>query len=151
MFPGSNASLKYGVLGSAHEHAALIVNLNGTKFNFAQPKYMSKSSYIHLEIYNGILDGSTLHRHATNVPLGEFLKSINMDVSNGCFKTDDNKHYCENKNLKLSSYVNGNKTKDIMGYVIKDNDRILITYGNQSQSEINLQLQELNNLKINKL
>ncbi len=87
-----------------------------------------------MEIHNGILDGITLHRHATNVPLGEFLKSINMDVSNGCFIIDDNKHYCENKNLKLSSYVNGNKTKDIMGYVLKDNDRILITYGNQSQS-----------------
>ena len=34
LFPGSNTYAKYGVVGSAHEHAALIVDLNGTKINF---------------------------------------------------------------------------------------------------------------------
>ncbi len=149
-FPGNNASAKYGLIGSAHEHAALIVDLNGTNINFAQPKYMLRSNYIHMENHNGTLDGTTLHKHATKVPIGEFLKSIRMDISNGCFITDENKHFCENKNLKLRYYINGNETKDIMNYVLKDNDRILILYGNQSLNEVNHKMQELNNITINK-
>jgi hypothetical protein len=47
-----------------------------------------------------------------------------MDISNGCFMTDENKHFCEDKNLKLRYYVNGNETKDITNYVLKDNDKI---------------------------
>jgi hypothetical protein len=123
-FPGNNVSAKYGLLGSAHEHAALIVELNGTKVDFAQPKYMIRSNYIHMENHNELPDGTTLHRHATNAPIKEFLRSVRMDISNGCFITDENKHFCEDKNLKLRYYVNGNETKDITNYVLKDNDKI---------------------------
>jgi len=150
LFPGSNTYTKYGVVGSAHEHAALIVDLNGTKINFAQPKYMIRSNYIHMENHNGAPDGTTLHRHATMVPIGEFLKSVRMDISNGCFITDENKRFCENNNSKLTYYINGNQTKDIMGYVLKDDDRVLILYGNQSPSEVNNEIQELNNVTINR-
>jgi hypothetical protein len=150
LFPGSNTYAKYGAIGSEHVHAAFIVDLNGTKINFAQPKYMIRSNYIHMENHNGAPDGTTLHRHATMVPIGEFLKSVRMDISNGCFITDENKRFCENNNSKLAYYINGNQTKDIMGYVLKDDDRILILYGNQSSSEVNNEIQELNNVTINR-
>jgi hypothetical protein len=150
LFPGSNTYAKYGAIGSEHVHAAFIVDLNGTKINFAQPKYMIRSNYIHMENHNGAPDGTTLHRHATMVPIGEFLKSVGMDISNGCFITDENKRFCENNNSKLAYYINGNQTKDIMGYVLKDDDRILILYGNQSSSEVNNEIQELNNVTINR-
>ena len=150
LFPGSNTYAKYGAIGSEHVHAAFIVDLNGTKINFAQPKYMIRSNYIHMENHNGAPDGTTLHRHATMVPIGEFLKSVGMDIANGCFVTDENKRFCENNNSKLAYYINGNQTKDIMGYVLKDDDRILILYGNQSSSEVNNDIQELNNVTINR-
>jgi len=150
LFPGSNTYAKYGAIGSEHVHAAFIVDLNGTKINFAQPKYMIRSNYIHMENHNGAPDGTTLHRHATMVPIGEFLKSVRMDISNGCFITDENKRFCENNNSKLAYYINGNQTKDIMGYVLKDDDRILILYGNQSSSEVNNEIQKLNNVTINR-
>jgi hypothetical protein len=150
LFPGSNTYAKYGAIGSEHVHAAFIVDLNGTKINFAQPKYMIRSNYIHMENHNGAPDGTTLHRHATMVPIGEFLKSVRMDISNGCFITDENKRFCGNNNAKLAYYINGNQTKDIMGYVLKDDDRILILYGNQSSSEVNNEIQELNNVTINR-
>jgi hypothetical protein len=151
LFPRSDVSATYGTLGSAHEHAAFLLNLNGTKFDFAQQKYMVRSNYIHMESYNGTLDGTTLHKHATDVPIGEFVKSIRMDISNGCFITDENERFCDNENSKLRFYVNGNQTEDIMGYVLNDDDRILIVYGNQSSSEIENELQELNNIRVNKL
>jgi len=149
-FPGNNASANYGMIGSAHEHAAFVVDLNGTKIDFAQPKYMVRSNYIHMEQYNGTEDGITLHKHSTKVPIGEFLKSLRMDIADGCFITDNNTRFCENDDLKLRFYINGNQTEDIMGYSLNDEDRILVIYGNQSSSEIDNELQELNNVTINK-
>ncbi len=148
-FPSENVAAKYGALGSAHEHAALLINLNGTNLDLAQQKYMVRSNYIHVESYNGTLDGTTIHKHSSNAPLGEFLKSIRMDASNGCFITDSNQRYCNDDQYRLSFYVNGNETQDIMSYVINDDDRILITYGKENTTETNRQLQELNNLPIN--
>ena len=150
LFPGDNVAARYGDLGSAHEHAALLISLNGTDVDLAQQKYMVRSNYIHVESYNGTLDGTTLHKHSSNVPLGEFLKSIRMDISNGCFVTDSNQRYCDTDKYKLKSYVNGNETNDIINYVLNDDDRILITYGNQNSSELDREFQKLNNLPINK-
>ena len=36
------------ILGSAHEHAAFMVDLNGTKIDFAQQKYMVKDPTIYI-------------------------------------------------------------------------------------------------------
>lgn len=151
LFPGDNVAARYGNLGSAHDHAALMINLNGTTLDLAQQKYMVRSNYIHIESYNGTLDGTTVHKHASNVPIGEFLKSIRMDVSDGCFITDNNQRFCDNNEYKLAFYVNGNETNDIMNYVLNDDDRILITYGKQNMTEVNKQIQELNEIPINKL
>lgn len=151
LFPGDNVAARYGNLGSAHDHAALMINLNGTTLDLAQQKYMVRSNYIHIESYNGTLDGTTVHKHASNVPIGEFLKSLRMDVSDGCFITDNNQRFCDNNEYKLAFYVNGNETNDIMNYVLNDDDRILITYGKQNMTEVNKQIQELNEIPINKL
>ena len=150
LFPSDNVAARYGDLGSAHEHAALLISLNGTDVDLAQQKYMVRSNYIHVESYNGTLDGTTLHKHSSNVPLGEFLKSIRMDISNGCFITDNNQRFCDTDEYKLTSYVNGNETNDIMNYVVNDDDRILITYGNQNSTELDREFEKLNNLPINK-
>jgi len=135
----SKSENKFGALGSAHVHAAFIVKLNGTKIDFSKDKYQLKSRLIHVE--NG--DGTTLHRHATNVPFSEFLRSEHMDINNGCFISDDNKHYCNNVKDSLKFFVNGNQTKDLMDYVFNDNDRILVLYGNENMYQIKQELDAL--------
>ena len=115
----------YGVLGSAHVHAAFAVKLNGTKLDFSDNKYQVKSRFMHVE--NG--DGNTLHRHATGVPVAEFFKSIKMNVTDSCFTNDNGTKYCSNGKENLEFFVNGIKTKSIADYVFNDDDRILVVYG----------------------
>jgi hypothetical protein len=149
-FPSQNLAAEYGALGSAHEHAAVLINLNGTTLDLAQQKYAVRSNYIHVESFNGTLDGTTIHKHSSDVPMGEFLKSIRMDASDDCFITDSNQRFCDDDQYRLSFYVNGEEIQDIMSYVPNDDDRILITYGEENTTEINRQLQELNSLPINR-
>jgi flagellar basal body-associated protein FliL len=121
----STHNANYGPIGSAHVHAAFAVKLNGTQFDFSDPKYQVKSRYLHME--NN--DGTTLHRHATNVPISEFFRSIKMNVTNTCFTTDNGAKYCNNGKDHLDFYVNGTKVPSIANYVLNDGDRILIAYG----------------------
>jgi hypothetical protein len=139
-------SHKFGALGSEHVHAAFAVKINGVKLNFSQEKYQVRSKYIHVE--NN--DGNTLHRHATGVPVGEFFKSIGMNVTDSCFTLENGTSYCSNGNSNLEFYINGNKTDSIANYVIKDDDRILIVYGNKNKMETEQDLDALRLTEIKK-
>lgn len=135
----------YGVLGSAHVHAAFAVKLNGTKLDFSDNKYQVKSRFMHVE--NG--DGNTLHRHATGVPVAEFFKSIKMNATDSCFTNDNGTKYCSNGKQNLEFYVNGNKTKSIADYVFNDDDRILVVYGD-SPIQVKQDLDQLQQSPIKK-
>ena len=138
----------FGPLGSAHEHAAFLVKVNGKNIDFSQPKYQVQSDYIHVE--NG--DGTTLHRHATNVTFADFLKSIKMDIDkkNNCLVFTNGTEYCDdnNNNNKLRTFINGNSTKSISDYILNNNDRLLVMYGNENDEQIAKALDELNKIKI---
>jgi hypothetical protein len=135
----------YGVLGSAHVHAAFAVKINGTKLDFSDNKYQVKSRFMHVE--NG--DGDTLHRHATGVHVAEFFKSIKMNVTDSCFTNDNGTKYCSNGKENLEFYVNGNKTKSIADYVFNDDDRILVVYGD-SPIQVKQDLDQLQQSPIKK-
>ena len=140
----SSNNSNYGAVGSAHEHAAFAIKINGKQIDFSQPKYQLQSRLIHVE--GG--DGTTLHRHATGVPFQEFLKSVNMNIMNGCFESDDGKQYCNNAENKLRFFINGNETDSVNNYVINPNDRILVIYGNENADQINQELDALQRAKI---
>ncbi|MDQ5869959.1 MAG: hypothetical protein M3530_09580 [Thermoproteota archaeon] len=135
----------YGVLGSAHVHAAFAVKLNGTKLDFSESKYQVKSRFMHVENE----DGDTLHRHATGVPVAEFFRSIKMNVTDTCFTDDNGTQYCSNGKENLEFYVNGNKTNSIADYVFDDDDRILVVYGD-SPIQVKQDLDQLQQTPIQK-
>jgi hypothetical protein len=136
-----------GPLNDEHEHAGILVRIHGDKFDFALPAYQVKSPYIHFEGQ----DGNTIHRHASNVPLGFLFSSIKIDVSDDCFIFPDRtpEHtFCTNEDYSLKFYVNHQKVSGIADYVINEDDRILISYGNQNQTQIDDQLRELDSQMI---
>ena len=137
----------FGAIGSAHTHAAFLVKVNGENIDFRQPQYQVVSDYIHVE--NG--DGTTLHRHATNVTFAEFLKSVKMDIDeqNNCLVfTNNGTEYCNNNFNQLRTFVNGNPTNSISDYVINDNDRLLVIYGNETEEQLTEAFDELNKIQI---
>ena len=146
LFSPNTSKSGFGALGSAHEHAAFLVKINGKNIDFSIPKYQVQSDYIHVE--NG--DGTTLHRHATNVTFGDFLDSVKMsiDQENKCILFDNGTQYCNDSRHKLNEFVNGNITSDMSKYIINNNDRLLLIYGNETNDQINKALKGVNDIKI---
>jgi hypothetical protein len=150
---------KFGTVGSAHEHAAFIINVNGTPIDFSQPQYQVQSRLIHVE--GG--DGFTLHRHTDRVPFGEFLRSENMNLEDSCFSISgetstqqgqqqgQQPEYCTNGTEELRAFVNGEELESpsLLGdYILKDDDRILLIYGNQTTDQLTQALSELEEVPI---
>jgi len=134
-----------GALGSAHIHAGILVKIFGDEFDFLAPAYQLKSSWINFEER----DGATIHSHATGVELEYLFNSLSIGLDDQCFVFPDGKHFCTNNNYSLKYFINAEPVSDIRDYIIQDNDRILITFGNGKN--IQSYLSQLHSIEINQL
>ena len=128
-----------GALGDEHEHASILVRIFGDKFDFAGPAFQIKSSWIHFEAQ----DGTTIHRHSSGVTTGYLFETLGITIDEECYIFPDGRQFCTNEDYELKYYINHERVDSITDYVFEDEDRILITYGNESPEEIEEYLAEL--------
>lgn len=120
-----------GILGSAHNHADFKVFIDGKPEDFARPDYYSRSGFIRVELNQKKEEASgVLHINATGVPLWIFFKSLGMDFTATCLKLLG-REFCDDPGKRLRFFVNGVENDQFGDYVVKDLDKILITYGNE--------------------
>ena len=129
-----------GKLGDEHEHASVLVRIFGDKFDFSATTYQIKSSWIHFEES----DGNTVHRHSSGVTLGYLFETLGIEIDENCYIFADGRQFCTNEDYSLKYFINHDSVNSINDYVIQDDDRILISYGSETQGQINQQLNELN-------
>ncbi len=128
-----------GALGSAHDHAGILVNIFGDSFDFSAPAYQIKSSWIHFEGR----DAFTVHKHATGFTLGYLFDTLQLTLDDQCFVFQDGRSFCTNDDYTLQLYINGEKVSDIRDYEIIDDDMILVAYGAETPEEIESMLLDL--------
>ena len=136
-----------GRLGDEHIHASMLVKIFGDKFDFSTPNYQVTTPWIHFE--NS--DGDTVHRHSTGVELEFMFNSMKIALDDNCFIFPDGRQFCTNEDYTLKFYVNQQRVDNLHNYIVQEDDRILITYGSETQEEIDRQLAELNAQAINRL
>lgn len=128
---------RIGPVGSTHIHQDFKVYLDGNAIDFSQQKYQVRAPYVHVEDN----DGDVIHVHATGVTMGMFLESVGMKLTQNCFSTDQGTNYCNGNNKTLKFYVNNVSTTESSSYLLRDLDKILISYGgNRDETAIQQQL-----------
>jgi hypothetical protein len=128
-----------GKLGGEHIHASVLVRIFGDKFDFSLPNYQIKSSWVHFENQ----DGDTIHRHASGVELEFLFNSLGIGIDENCYTFPDGRAFCTNEEYSLKYFINHKQVDDIREYVVMEEDRILISYGNDDNNVIEQQLSEL--------
>jgi len=128
-----------GTLGDEHEHISLLVRIFGDKFDFSSPSYQIKSNWIHFEESNG----NTVHRHASGVTMGYLFETLGLELTDECYISQDEREFCTNEDYSLKFYINHRQVDSILDYVGQEDNRILISYGNETPEEIEEQLQEV--------
>lgn len=133
-----------GVVGDLHYHADFALYVNGERYDFAREKYLSTeneslSNFAHLHD----LDGNVIHKHAEGVTLGFFLETLGMKLDDTCLVLDEGTSYCNEGNKELKMYVDGKHNDKFDRYDLQDEDRILLSYGDEVEQEINEQIQSV--------
>jgi len=128
-----------GPLGSAHDHAGILVKIFGDTFDFSAPAYQIKSSWIHFEGN----DGTTAHKHATGVTTGFLFDTLGLGLDDQCFVFKDGRSFCTDEDYSLKIFIDGEPVNDIRDYEFVEDDKILISYGAETPEEIESQLLEL--------
>ena len=133
-------SSRFGAIGSAHEHAAFKLFINNEELvDFALPQYQVSTRFIHFEDKNGVI----IHRHASGVDLGFLIKSLGMEFDEKCFILNNGTNYCSETDQILKFFVNAIRNDEYDKYVLNDGDRILLSFGNESEELIKDQLNAL--------
>lgn len=134
----------FGAVGSAHEHAAFRLFIQGESVDFSLPKYQQKSQFIHFE--GG--GGDIVHRHATLVDMGYLFETFGMEFTSECLMMGDGTEYCNDGTNTLKFYVNGARNSMYSDYVLMDGDGILLSYGAEEEEQVDEQLKELDEIEI---
>ncbi len=128
-----------GAMGTAHDHAGILVKIFGDTFEFTGPAFQIKSPWIHFEGR----DGSTIHKHATGVTLGFLFDSFRLALDDKCYVFPGGKSYCTNEDYTLKFFINEEQVTDIVDYEVDEGDKILIIFGAETPEEIDGYLLQL--------
>lgn len=127
------------VFGTAHEHASILVKIYDDPYDLTHPRFQLQSPYIHLENNNGYV----IHRHSVGVTLGYLFETLNLGLTKECLVIDDGRKFCTNNDDSLKFFINARQVDDLRDYLISEGDLILISYGNETQEELEKQFKEL--------
>ena len=147
---------KIDVLGSQHIHSDWKIYIDGKEFDWSSfadrhqrqmagdKSILDTSAFIHIHpVQEPEKGGDVLHMHATGVPLWIFFKSVGMNFSKDCITLENKEKFCNDGNKKPRFFVNGKENSEFENYVFSDLDKILISYGDESEDEIKNQLAEI--------
>jgi hypothetical protein len=122
--------------GDTHEHADFLLYLGGTQFDFAQARYMDNET-ARAHIHDMV--GTVVHKHWKGATWGEFFAGMGMKINGTCLVLDNATSYCNDaaSGKMLKMFVNGTKVEgDYAAREIMDLDRVLFTYGNESEAVV---------------
>ncbi len=147
-----------------HVHADIAVFVNGQKLNFSQQKYMNIETCgkpgeaeqdanadlttlagMKMVIHLHDLNGNSIHIHNANATLSMLFKGIGFDLTPTCLVDDQGRQYCNSNNGKLRVFVNDAEITDFVNYKPQDLDKILVTYGSDSDAIIRDQFTTVTN------
>lgn len=73
----------------------------------------------------------------------DFFKSLPMKLTKDCLTTGTGQLFCTNDSQVLNFYVNGGSDPNALEKEIMQGDKLLVTYGNKSEGEINEEIKQI--------
>ena len=131
-----------------HYHANFAVYINGKREEFKGPQYYQEVAVC--SSVNGITtpqqrthmhddENSVIHVHDHAVTWGQFFENLGWYVGPDFIQKDDGTRYVADDNNKLNIVIDGQDYTDLQAItnnVIKDRDRLLLSFGDIDQRTI---------------
>ena len=129
--------------------AAILVMIDDLEFLFYTSGYQMQDPHIFFS--DG--DGNTIHRYHEDATMELLFNSMDVGIEDQCYVFPKSTgypsdHFCVNDDYSLKYFINGKPVSGILDYIIQDNDRILIIFGNETDKQIQEYFSQLNSIKI---
>lgn len=116
--------------------ASFAIFTNGTFRIFTAPMYHNLSP----DVYITASFPNTVYVKKTGITWNDFFSTLPFSLTTECLTTGTKETFCTGKNGTLRFYLNGEESNDALGREIQSGDKLLVTFGNESESKIQKQL-----------
>ena len=128
-----------------HYHANFAVYLNGQKEQFKDMEYYEETAatsctlekvetpLVRAHMHGNVNDVVHVEDHL--VTWGTFFQNLGWGIGNDYLKTA-NKIYTPDAQNKLTFMLNGKKVDSVTNLIIKDEDKLLVSYGNELNDKL---------------
>ena len=123
--------------------AAFAIFTNGTFRVFIASMYHNLSDDVFIEASNP----NTVRVKKEGVTWDDFFKTLPMKLTRDCLTTGMGQTFCTNLNQTLKFYINGVLDSNALVRTINEGDQLLVSLGNESEAQIQNQLQEIPKIK----
>lgn len=124
--------------------AAFAIYTNGIFRVFTAAMYHNLSEDVYIQAENP----NIVHVKKSGVTWDYFFKTLPFSVTRDCLITGTKETFCTNQTKTLKFYLNGARNDNLLNIEIKPNDKGLITYGEESETEIHQQIEQLSLVSI---
>jgi len=116
--------------------ASFAVFTNGTFRVFSAPMYhnLSQAAYIESSHPNRV------QVKKSGTTWNDFFSTLPFELTADCLTTGTKEVFCSGSKGLLQFYINGVKNVNALTQEIKENDKLLVTFGNESDKKINQQI-----------
>lgn len=119
--------------------AGFAIFTNGTFRIFTDPKYHNLSSDVYIEPINP----NIVNIKKSGTAWNDFFKTLPMQLSKECLITGTKQTFCTGSSGKLKFYINGLEDPNALETEIKQGDKLLVSFGDETEAEIEVQLSKI--------
>src|SRR3989344_7467592 len=117
--------------------ASFAIFTNNTYRVFDDPKYHNQSPDVYMESANIVIVKKG------GVTWSNFFATLPMNLKKDCLVTGTGQTFCTNETQRLRFFINSKEDKDALNKEIVEGDKLLVTYGEETENQIKNQLQQV--------
>ena len=121
--------------------AAFAIFTNGTFRIFTDSMYHNRSEDVFIEGSNP----NVINIRKQNLTWGDFFNTLPFKLTAECLITGTGQTFCDGKGGSLSFFINQTKDPEALNKVINQGDKLLVSFGDNSDSVIAGQFQKIPN------
>jgi hypothetical protein len=141
---GTSVIPVHGEVLEKQADAGVLVKIHGDEITFWHSTHQMKDPHIFFA------DGNvnSIHRYHEDATMEILFNGMSVGIDDQCYVFPDGKAFCTTDEYSLKYFINDKSVSGIGDYIIQDNDRILITFGGETDEQIQEYLFQLNSIKI---
>lgn len=124
---------------AVNKQASFAIFTNGTFRVFTASMYHNLSEDVFIQADNP----NIVYVKKSGITWDDFFKTLPFKLTQDCLTTGTKETFCTGSNGTLKFYLNGERKEEVLDQEIQNGDKLLVTFGNESEDTIKQQIDNI--------